>query len=238
LSQNQQLDQHLLNLDFRLVADQIQAQLPEHITLSLQDGVLCLYEQENPQSILKVDFIHGSLSYRSQQHLGAENLIKACKIKGQEHVKLLDGTCGLGTDSFLLYQAGFQVTAVEKSIITYALLKDGIDRYEQHMEEQCFQLVFDDVENQLIETDHDVIYLDPMFPAKVKSAKNKKAMQLFQRIHQNQEDDAAELLNMALNSSCKRVVIKRPSKAPVLTKSKPTFQVIGKTCRFDAYQLI
>ena len=227
-----------LNTGHRLTADQLLAHLPENLTLSSQDGVLCLYDRENPQSKLIVDFIHGSLSYRSQQHLGAENLIKACQIKGQKQISVLDGTCGLGSDSFLLHQAGFEVTAVETNVITYALLLDGIARYEQQVGENCFKLIFADVNNQLHEKNHDVIYLDPMFPSKVKSAKNKKTMQLFQSIHEAETDNAAELLDQALTSTCKRVVIKRPTKSPLLTNFKPTFQVVGKTCRFDAYQLL
>jgi len=149
----------------------------------------------------------------------------------------LDGTCGLGSDSFLLHQAGFQVIAVEKNVIIYALLLDGIARYEQQAGETCFKLIFADVNNQLDEKKYDVIYLDPMFPSKVKSAKNKKTMQLFQSIHEAETDNAAALLDQALSSTCKRVVIKRPKKAPILTNFKPTFQIVGKTCRFDAYQL-
>jgi len=232
------LDKHLHKLGLGLTADQLLAQLPDNLTLSSIDGVLCLYDRENPLSQLKVDFIHGSLSYRSKQHLGAENLIKACQIKGQKQISLLDGTCGLGTDSFLLHQAGFKVTAVEKNAIIYALLLDGISRYQQHTSDDSFlKLKLGDLNNQLLKENHDVIYLDPMFPTKIKSAKNKKTMQLFQSIHKVAPDDASVLLGKVLSSACKRVVIKRPIKSPVLTNFKPTFQIIGKTCRFDAYQL-
>ena len=231
------LGQHLLNLGLEITAEQLLAQLPTNLTLSFEDGVLSLYHQENPASKLNVDFIHGSLSYRSQQHLGAENLIKACQIKGRNHLSLIDGTCGLGTDSFLLYQAGFQVTAVEKSVITYALLLDGLARYRRHSGATGFLLQHGDVTDQLTAKQCDVIYLDPMFPNKTKSAKNKKTMQLFQAIHESATDNAAQLLDWALSSSCQRVVVKRPTKSPLLTNFKPTFQVVGKTCRFDAYQI-
>lgn len=181
--------------------------------------------------------MHGPLSYRSQQHLGAENLIKACQIKGRNHISLMDGTCGLGTDSFLLHQAGFQVTAVEKNVITYALLVDGLVRYRQHSGEAGFILHLGDVTDQLQKKQHDVIYLDPMFPNKTNSAKTKKTMQIFQAIHESETDSAAQLLDQAMSSACQRVVVKRPTKSPLLTKFKPTFQLVGKTCRFDAYQI-
>ena len=214
----------------------ISQQLPKNLTLSLQDGVLCLSTTENPQSVLNVDFLSGVLSYRSQQHLGGENLIKACRIKGRDHIRVLDGTCGLGTDSFLLHQAGFVVTATEHNPIIQALLADGIQRYQQ-LKGPCFELLYQDAEALMNESTFEVIYLDPMFPAKAKSAKTKKTMQLFQTIHHEATDQADALLNQALKSQCSRVVIKRPSKSPLLTHYKPTFQVSGKTCRFDVYQI-
>ncbi len=231
------LHRHLHDLELGVAADHVLAQLPVNLTLSSEDGVLSLYDPVSPQSKLAVDFVQGALSYRSQQHLGAENLIKACQIKGQRKIKLLDGTCGLGTDSFLLHQAGFQVTAVEKNLIIYALLKDGIQRYSQQTGEVCFGLKPGDFAAQSKLHSCDVVYLDPMFPSKAKSAKNKKVMQLFQLLHHSATDDAVALLNLAMTMPCERVVIKRPTKSPLLTNFKPTFQIIGKTCRFDAYQL-
>ncbi len=163
-------------------------------------------------------------------------MIKACRIKGREHIKILDGTCGLGTDSFLLQQAGFVVTATEHNPIIQALLADGIQRFQQQRG-PCFELLFQDAKQLMAEKAFEVIYLDPMFPAKTKSAKTKKTMQLFQAIHQEATDQATMLLDQALKSQCSRVVIKRPSKSPLLTHYKPTFQVSGKTCRFDVYQI-
>lgn len=234
--------EHTLNLHQHLAClgidvDTLEQAIPNHLTLSLQDGVLSLSQRENQTAQLSVDFVAGSLSYRSKQHLGGENLIKACQIKGQNKIQILDGTCGLGTDSFLLHRAGFKVTAIEKNPIVYALLLDGLRRLEQQENSGCFKLQFGDFKDQLETDKFDVIYLDPMFPAKVKSAKNKKTMQLFQAIHEGQNDDALQLLELSLKASCQRVVIKRPSKSAVLTKFKPTFQVPGKKCRFDAYQI-
>ena len=231
-------DQRLINHlnELGLVADAVLARLPEHLTLSSENGFLCIYENKNPQSKVYTDFIQGALSYRSRQHLNAENLIKACQLKGQKITTVLDGTCGLGVDSFLLSQAGFVVSSIEKNAVIHALLADGLLRYTQQ-HGSCFELYFGDFVDLLETLTSDVIYLDPMFPTKEKKSRNKKGMHLFQSIHQNESDDATHLLQLALTAHVKRVVIKRPSKSPVLTDYKPTFQVIGKTCRFDAYHL-
>ncbi len=217
--------------------DDVINQLPENLTLSLLDGVLCLSATANPSSLLSVDFLGGALSFRSKQHLGAENLIKACRIKGRENVSLLDGTCGLGTDSFLLHQAGFSVTATERHPIIHALLADGLLRYQNQHQQLGFRLLKRDATELMDKEEFDVIYLDPMFPAKTKTAKNKKSMQLFQALHQEAVDQAKTMLDQAMKSAVCRVVIKRPTKSPVITSKKPTFQVGGKTCRFDVYHL-
>ncbi len=211
--------------------------LPDHLTLSYVDGVLSLYNPELAKTKLNVDFTSGSLQHRSQQHLGGEHVIKACQIKGQKKSRVLDATCGLGTDSYLLHQAGFEVTACEKHPVVFALLKDGIKRVQSENEKVMFSLFNIDSLKMMSETNYDVIYLDPMFPHSKKSAKNKLGMQLFQQLYHNKADNALELVEKSFASDCKRVVIKRPVKADLVTTFKPTFQVKGKTSRFDAYQI-
>ncbi len=227
------LQQHLDQLG--LDAEAVFKALPAHLTLSLEDGVLSLCQQHKPQAKLIISFTEGALSYRSAQHLGGEHLVKACRIKNREHVSVLDATCGMGTDSYLLHCAGFAVTACEQNPLIHALLSDGIRRYEAVEKRPCFELFCAPAETQFKQQNFDVIYLDPMFPAKQKTAKNKKGMQLFQSLHADAGDGAKELLNLALAAGSSRVVIKRPSKSPLLTSHKPTFQISGKTCRFDVY---
>lgn len=212
-------------------------QLPGHLTLSFDDGVLSLCDPQTPKTKLNVNFNSGGLLHRSQQHLGAEHVVKACQIKGKKTAQVLDATCGLGIDSFLLHLAGFNVEACEKHSIVYALLKDGLERLERYNEGMAFKVHNGDSLNMISESYYDVIYLDPMFPHNKKSAKNKLGMQLFQELYQNKPDNTQELIEKSFASNCQRVVIKRPTKAELVTTFKPTFQVIGKTCRFDAYQL-
>ncbi len=227
------LEQHLDQLG--LSVDLVLNNLPDELTLSFEDGVLFVCDQ-NKQKV-HVDFLHGKTAFRASRHVSGEHLIKACRFKNQSNIKVLDATCGMGRDSFLLYQSGFQVTATEQNSVIHALLTDGLHRYHAETQIMPFHLFHVKAENLISEQSFDVIYLDPMFPEKIKSAKAKKDMQLFQAIHQNSEDNAEELLENAMKASVKRVVIKRPIKAKLLLSFKPTFQIMGKTCRFDAYQL-
>ena len=78
----------------------------------------------------------------------------------------------------------------------------------------------------------DVVFLDPMFPARTKSAAVKKKFQLLHHLEQPC-DNEAELLEAALAARPRKVVIKRPPKGPLLAGAKPSYQVTGKAVRYD-----
>jgi 16S rRNA (guanine1516-N2)-methyltransferase len=78
----------------------------------------------------------------------------------------------------------------------------------------------------------DVVYLDPMFPARSKSAAVKKEMQYMQALLE--DEDPLPLFEAALACATKRVVIKRPIHAPDVA-AKPNHRFEGKTVRFDVY---
>ena len=80
----------------------------------------------------------------------------------------------------------------------------------------------------------DVIYLDPMFPHRKKSALVKKEMLAFQSLI-GDDNDSNELLNVCLQTAKKRVVVKRPIKAPYLNDQKPSLSMKMKKHRFDIY---
>lgn len=46
-------------------------------------------------------------------------------------LNILDGSAGLGVDSFLLAKAGATIKLIEKNPIVYTLLKDGFDRIKE-----------------------------------------------------------------------------------------------------------
>ena len=83
----------------------------------------------------------------------------------------------------------------------------------------------------------DVLYLDPMFPSREKSAAVKKEMALFQALLERNaaQETADQLLQWALLQDVARVVVKRPVRAPSLGGLKPSHKVSGKAVRFDVY---
>ena len=191
-----------------------------------------------------VDFLSGAVAHRQQFGGGrGQTIAKAVGLKGGNNPSVVDATAGLGRDAFVLASLGCQVTMVERSAVVAALLADGLQRAAIDAEfRACFEARLHLVHanaiswmNELSETDFpDVVYLDPMFPHKQKSALVKKEMRLFQKLL-GVDESTGELLTAALRIAKKRVVVKRPDHAPCLSDRKPTMQIKGKKHRFDVY---
>ena len=70
----------------------------------------------------------------------------------------------------------------------------------------------------------DVVYLDPMFPARRKSAKVKKDMAALQELLGHQSD-GSELLQHAKSLATKRVVVKRAKTSPHLGTGRAGYRI-------------
>ena len=152
---------------------------------------------------------------------------------------MLDATAGLGRDAFVLATLGCKVTLMERMPIVAALLEDGLARASLSAEvndiTKNMQLHYgSSIENMDVATPPDVIYLDPMYPHKKKSALVKKEMRIFQSLV-GSDDDADNLLAPALKLAKYRVVVKRPSYAPPLAGKTPSTTIKMKKNRFDVY---
>ena len=200
-----------------------------------------------PQKMhLSVDFIEGSLGHRKKYGGGkGQTIAKAIGIKqGKPVPSVLDATAGLAKDSYVFACLGCKVDMVERSPFVAELVKDGIARASLSEEfagilQQGFKLHNSDALKFInaIEDEHkpDVIYLDPMYPEKKKSASVKKNMQILQKLL-GHDMDTDEVLNAALEKAEKRVVVKRPKGAPVLNATrKPTLAYESKGTRYDTY---
>ena len=85
--------------------------------------------------------------------------------------------------------------------------------------------------------DRDVIYLDPMFPAERRAAPGKGMQVLQQLCGAEKTDEGQGLLDWALTQHVKRVVVKRPRKAPPLCTTGLGHKISGKAVRFDVYPI-
>jgi 16S rRNA (guanine1516-N2)-methyltransferase len=190
-----------------------------------------------------VDFGSGAMRHRRRAgHM--ELLGRAVGAGKREALHVVDATAGLGRDSFVLADGGCRVTMIEQSPPVHALLRDGLARALNSEDARLveaatrMELFAADACHWLrqLSTPVDVIYLDPMFPPRSKSARVKKEMWLFQNLLEEM-DNPDDLLSLALDHATYRVVVKRPLKAQPLGGSSPGFSLKGKSVRFDVYSL-
>ena len=170
--------------------------------------------------------------------LGRELLVRAARVRGVAAPTAVDATAGLGEDSLLLAAAGFTVTMYEKDPVIAALLQDALDRAANEPQlsaivERMTLVKGDSVAAlRAMGAAPDVVFLDPMFPERTKSAAVKKKFQLLHRLERPCEDER-ELLDAALAAGPRKVVIKRPPKGPCLAGVRPSHAVAGKAVRYD-----
>lgn len=208
-------------------ADWLLERVGDRLTLIHGEGLV------NP---LAVDWTAGAVGHRSHQgRVLHESLVKAVGVsKGNRAI--WDWSLGLASDAWMLANAGCQVVGYERNPIIFQLTKDAWQRAE-------LQLGALDIDIHAGEpTVHgpppDAIYFDPMFPASKKQAKVKGPMQVLQLLNDGTVDDSALWLERAIDAGPKRVVVKRPAQAaPIEGSRAPTFQITGKSSRFDVYQL-
>ena len=212
------------------------------LQLSFQPEYVELYDTELTTGI-HVDFISGALAHREQFGGGkGQAIAKAIGLKKFDHPTVIDASAGLARDAYVLATLGCQLTLVEQSPVLYYMLRDGIERAllaDQNGAINNFtNLVYANTRLYLEHMDPDskpdVIYFDPMYPERKKSALVKKDMQILHKLI-GTNDDANELLEVALNYAKHRVVVKRPIHAEPLTGRKPTMAITSKKTRYDVY---
>ena len=154
--------------------------------------------------------------------------------------QVVDATAGLGRDAFVLADLGCEVVLLERSAVIYALLEDGLRRAalsdDAWLAGNVARMHLHQAEATQWLAGHtvDVVYLDPMFPQRRKSARVKKEMWVFRALL-GHDDDGSTLLQPALDAATYRVVVKRPLRAPPLADKTPGFSISGKAVRFDVY---
>lgn len=191
-----------------------------------------------------VDFTAGAADYRRRWGGGRQQpLARAIGLKSNAAPTVVDPTAGLGQDAFVLACLGCSVRLVERSPVIAALLQDGLRRAMQNpnisaVVAERMSLQVADGREYLLALDEsqwpDVIYLDPMYPHRRKTALTSKEMRLL-RMLAGDDPDAAQLLAVALTRARRRVVVKRPRPAPALLGPPPDAQIIAPNTRFDLY---
>ncbi len=211
---------------------------PEKISLLARPG------REQPLSEVFIDFVKGKAGYRNRHETSIKQpLARAVGIKGGLRPSIIDATAGFGYDSFVLASLGCEVIMVERSPVISLLLTDALRRAS--CEKKLAQTVArmtpvnaDSINYLKSSKKHvDTIYLDPMYPHAEKSALKKKEMRILRQLV-GPDRDGKELFLTAMACAKKRVVVKRPLKAPAIVdnrKRAADFTVRMKKHRFDVY---
>ena len=215
-----------------------------HLLVLAEDG-LSLYQCDEPKlGGIRVDFAGGAVAHRRLYGGGkGQAIAKAVGLNKGAVPTVLDATAGLGRDAFVLASLGCRVTLLERQPMVAALLHDGLRRGYADPEiggwlQERLRLVHRSSLDALADWPErpDVIYLDPMYPHRDKSALVKKEMRVFQDLV-GADNDADGLLAPALALARKRVVVKRPDYAEPLAGHKPSTCIETKKNRFDVYVL-
>ncbi len=187
--------------------------------------------------VLRADFAR-MLPRLRPDRLARELLVRAARVRGAESPTVVDATAGLGEDSLLLAAAGFTVTMFERDSAIAALLRDALERAADEPQlagivERMTLVEGDSVAGlRELSVPPDVVFLDPMFPGRTKSAAVKKKFQLLHHLERPCEDEEG-LLAAALSARPRKVVVKRPPKGPWLAGVKPSHSLAGKAVRYD-----
>ena len=187
------------------------------------------------------DFAETMMHRVTNGRLQHEMLVKAASSE-KEGRKAIDATAGMGEDAFLLAAQGDEVTLYEQNPVVAALLKDAIRRAKKNQilkdiagrmkvveadSVECMSKLLDPV---------DVIYLDPMFPARQKSSLINKKLQLIQKLEPPCSEET-DLFDAALKVCPSRIIVKRPLKSECLAGREPSYTLKGKAIRYDCYVL-
>jgi 16S rRNA (guanine1516-N2)-methyltransferase len=218
---------------------------------------------------------NSQIGKRGTKEGGKDLLVKAVGpskgvVCGSKGAVVYDLTAGLGQDSLVLALNGaIMVHLVERDPIVAALLKDAIRRLgilschqgsdlraAMALELSKKMIVHQgdgaEVMAKLIASGTapppDVIYLDPMFPPRTKSAKVKKNMVLLHGLLDTQTTDEisdtkrleeeSRLLGQAFEATTGKVVVKRPARSLPLgddSMPRPSYAIEGSVNRWDVY---
>lgn len=193
---------------------------------------------------IHVDFVEGALAHRQRFGGGrGQAIARAVGLKHGSTPSVLDITAGLARDAYILACLGCRLTLVEQSPVLFALIDDGIRRgftnpASAAILQRFMNLVNADsilyMKHMNMETRPEVIYIDPMYPERKKSALVKKDMQILQHLL-GKDENAEALLKTALEYAGKRVVVKRPIHAETVGDIKPDTSISSRKTRYDVY---
>jgi len=237
--------EHYIEQSTFVISDDLPFLKKQTFFLRYSNETLSLQLNTQKQALqFSIDFIGGKSNHRRLYGGGKKQpLAKACGLDKHPDWRVFDATGGVGKDAFVLASLGAKLTLCEKNPIIFNLLIDALDRanHDNEISEIAKRITAingDSVEvlaNLVDEQKPDVIYLDPMYPHRKKSAMIKKDMQVLQVLAGHETLNNAKLFEQAMKTAQKRIVIKRPKTADTLIAHPPSYCVESVNTRYDVY---
>jgi 16S rRNA (guanine1516-N2)-methyltransferase len=171
--------------------------------------------------------------HRHQRYsLSKEPLAKALGINSKNPILVWDTTCGTAKDAILMSHFGAKVVAFERHPLVFLLLIDANRVWPTSIE-----FLFGDSLDYLSSEKErpNVVYYDPMYPEKKKSALPRKEMQIFKNLI-GPDNDSEAFLKEVMQFALDRVVVKRSLHAPKILENT-TANYVGKSTRYDMYKI-
>jgi 16S rRNA (guanine1516-N2)-methyltransferase len=216
---------------------------PPYILFYQAHSVSIVHTQKGAPGPVSACFVSGKAEHRRKFGGGRGQLIaKAVGLKNGIIPSVLDATAGLGRDAFVLASLGCKVQLLERSPVISELLSCALQvAQSSEIADIIARMTLETADavqwlNAQVGKIADVIYLDPMYPQREKSSLVKKEMRVFKELVGTDMDDSA-LLAAALDKARYRIVVKRPRKGVVIEGPAPTYQLNGKSSRYDIYAL-
>lgn len=238
-----------------LVVDKSCSELPEYksllvkyhkeesgFRLILENNILQILHSE--QKPIYCDFGSESAVREIRQGYGRKESLFSF-IRTETPLRILDSTLGLGRDFFKAVCCGHDVIGLERDLLLYCILKNGLDRFKgsakedellklfRHSEFRA-EIQFDDAKSFLENSNskYDLIFYDPMFDLDLKSGKAKRGMEfLRQLLPASSEDEVFEYGNLFLRHSS-RILVKTPPGFNRFPKSQIRSEQRGKGYKF------
>ncbi|MGB0867671.1 MAG: class I SAM-dependent methyltransferase [Granulosicoccaceae bacterium] len=191
---------------------------------------------------LKIDLVGGASKHRRQFGGGRGQPLARALGLNKDKPFVVDATAGTASDAWVIASLGCDMVWVERHVQVHKQLELALNAALQNPDTreiaERVRLIHADASDyleQLEETERpDVVYLDPMYPHKSKSAASRGPMQALQSLL-GPDTDSERLLAAALHQAKRRVVVKRPRKADPIAGPMPSGAVPSPNTRYDIY---
>ncbi len=205
----------------------------ETFILEIENLEMALFLNDRPElKALTLNFD------QTRKGTGRDPLLRAI---GSNVNTLVDMTPGWCTDALQIARQGIKVSAIERNRVVFLMIRYARTGLSDALLRERLQLFHGRSECWLETQEYrpDVIYLDPVFPEKTKSAATRKEMVILQRLSKHDDDGNSgnnqRLFDTAMKHAQKRVVVKRPHHATPLAPGK-VGDTRSKLVRFDIYK--